>query len=233
MPQEDIDYDVFRGIVDDYISRNGKPEWLMLQGEGESTLHLRFEDMLDYLKEKNINTRITTNGTYSDPDKFKMFTKVVVSIDSINQDKSISIGRMNTEKAMQFVVDLVARRINTEVVSVANTLEGVELLKVREWARSVGASYRIQELMTKPDYSNVYPITFFPLKEKVVKTIQSLKCNYIEKPLMEYYTVDGKKLPCCFIKDTSKFDSIEKTKDQMDKKIVPSACSGCNYLIYK
>ncbi len=44
---------------------------------------------------------------------------------------------------------------------------------------------------------------------------------------MRFFTIDGIELPCCFIKDVSKFTSVQHLKHQLQQQQVPDACSGC------
>jgi PHP family Zn ribbon phosphoesterase len=46
-----------------------------------------------------------------------------------------------------------------------------------------------------------------------------------------FFNVDGLVFPCCFIKDTSKFKSLDDLKEIYNRGLVPECCFGCRELI--
>lgn len=47
---------------------------------------------------------------------------------------------------------------------------------------------------------------------------------------MRFSNLQGIEIPCCYIKDTSKFTSTEDIKHALDNHTVPEVCSGCRQL---
>lgn len=230
MPQLDMSFADFQK----HISEANEIDAVMLHGEGESTLHADFEKMLNYLHAKSIPVRLTTNGTYPYPERLIKLDKLIVSIDSLDQEQSQSIGRSNTKKAQDFVLAATKLKINLEIVSVTGTLEPIEFHQVALWAKSIGVPHRLQQLMNKPDYVKFYPSKFnsFPLHRHIdkpaVKTASALSCPYLaNKPMMKYITVQNKALPCCFIKDPTTFTSKDELAVSLATGIIPSTCTGC------
>lgn len=53
-------------------------------------------------------------------------------------------------------------------------------------------------------------------------------CRYLARRLMRYFDVNGKELPCPFIKDTRDFPGADTTRQKMAMGGVPEVCEGCS-----
>lgn len=232
MPQLDMTYADFQK----HVLATPNITYVMLHGEGESTLHADFESMLNFLHERNIPVRLTTNGTYPYPERLTKLERLIVSIDSLDQAKSAAIGRSNTKKAIEFVEACVDLKIPLEVVSVTGTMNPQEFHQVFLWASKLGVKHRLQKLMAKTDYVKFYPKDFnfgsSPAYQHTIAIPEKTKltCVYVEKPLMKFITVQNKQLPCCFIKDPTSFSSTASIAADLNKGTVPATCEGCHVI---
>jgi hypothetical protein len=48
---------------------------------------------------------------------------------------------------------------------------------------------------------------------------------------MRYYDIEGREMPCCFIKDVSTFTSIDALADSLLQGVVPPPCAGCREIM--
>lgn len=230
MPQSDMTFESFVKHVSAYRFSH-----IMLHGEGESTIHPQFIEMINYLAAKGYQFQLTTNGTYPYPEKLLSLEKIIVSIDSLDPQVSKSIGRDNIRKPMAFVESCVVLGISTEVVSVVGATPVDDSIAVERWALGLGAQHRRQRLTSKDDYSKNYPSQFtehkvFWARKVELPAHQSVNCSFVEQPLHRYITVAEKELPCCFIKDDRLFTSINDLQIAMGKGVVPAPCTGCHNL---
>lgn len=107
--------------------------------------------------------------------------------------------------------------------TVALTKDNV--LEVKKHIKQFGKINHIsQGLQPKDDYMKLYPF------QKGEQTY-TYDCKYINNNSMRFYSVTGIEMPCCYIKDTSKFQSIDKIRKTLHKKHVPACCTGCREII--
>jgi len=81
---EHIDLKVAKRFIDEALSKTGKPFWVMLTG-GEPTLYKNFENLVGYLKRKELPIILLTNG-YNLADRAEFFVKNEVNNISISLD---------------------------------------------------------------------------------------------------------------------------------------------------
>ncbi|MFZ6646158.1 radical SAM protein [Undibacterium sp. TJN25] len=222
MPQKDMSLDQCKSIIDRHVERYGVPVEISLQGEGEPTLNHSFFDMAAYAKDVGALPYTITNGTYKYPEHFAAsFSKLGVSVDTLDPHEANQIGRYNLPRVIEF--------INAAKFSVTVIIHSVALSpsiqKVADWCAREGFTHIVQPLQTKPDYQYRYP-------QMVVmhRKPSRFKCAYLTRDLMRYYTIGGTELPCFSIKDTKTFISISDLRAQFLARQEPSTCIGCRYL---
>lgn len=222
MAQGDMPLERFQAIVDSHVARYGVPRRLSLQGEGEPTLNREFFAMAAYARAIGAEPFTITNGTYKYPDRFLTdFRQIGVSIDTLDPEEASSIGRHNLERVIEFV-DSLRGKLEITIFSVAVSSS---VQQVRQWCHRRGLRHMVQPLQGKDDYSRRYP-------QRVVLQRQPTKfrCGLLDEDRMRYYDLAGHEMPCCFIKDTSAFESIAELRSSLAARRVPIACSGCAHL---
>lgn len=58
-----------------------------------------------------------------------------------------------------------------------------------------------------------------------------LRCSISDLMHPGFFDVKGTPLPCCLVKDTTKFTSLPDMREQMLKGIIPDCCKGCPKLV--
>lgn len=222
MEQRDMPLVTYLDVMNRHVAQYGVPQQVSLQGEGEPTLNKDLFDMAAHVRSLGAEPYTITNGTYRHPAHFaKSFRALGVSIDTLNSDEASSIGRYNLERVLAFVAEartIVELTIHTVALSPSS-------VQVGEWCRAQGLRHVVQALQAKDDYSARYPgrVVFMQKPSR-------MHCEYLQHDLMRYYDVAGREYPCCFIKDTRHYDSIEGLRQELSKRIVPRSCSGCYHL---
>ncbi|MBV6325616.1 radical SAM protein [Duganella violaceipulchra] len=224
MEQRDIDMALFDQILHQRLPP-GRHR-VSLQGEGEPTMHPKFWEMVQAVAALGHTPYTITNGSRMKPDKVaQYFPRIGISIDTIDPDEAERIKRHNVAKVLRNLEALLEIYEPWRVV--VHTVDyGQPLDALREYlARLKINKHVVQGLQVKDDYAKRYPgqlpVTFHKLK---------YNCAYIDQPVMRFFNIDGVEMPCCYIKDASKFTSIEDIRDSLQRKVVPSACVGCNEL---
>jgi len=227
MPQRHMERDVFEGILHTIPAGN----IVNLQGEGEPSLHPLFWEFVDQVIGHGCHPFTITNGTLITnatlKPVLKKFPHIGVSLDSI--DESAESGRYN-QKAVLSKIETLAKIAGSGYVTVYITDYGQEINRLTQYLEGKGIRYIVQPIQTKPDYihSALYMARIDSKLPEVKK--KDVVCRFVLHNSMRYYNVDGVALPCCFIKDTSKFQSIKHLADTYRKRIVPECCFGCREL---
>ncbi|WP_426336541.1 radical SAM protein [Pseudoduganella sp. R-31] len=222
MAQGDMPLERFRAIVDRHVARYGVPRRLSLQGEGEPTLNRDFFAMAAYARTIGAEPFTITNGTYKYPEHFLAdFRQIGVSIDTLDACEAASIGRHNLERVIEFVENL-RGKLDITIFSVAVS---ASVQPVREWCRKRGLRHMIQPLQGKDDYSRRYP-----QRIQLHRQPTEYRCHLLENDGMRYYDLSGGEMPCCFIKDASRFESIAALRSILEERKVPLPCAGCAHL---
>lgn len=220
MKQDDMMFNDFERILNEHIDRYGVPEEVLLQGEGEPTLHEHFFDMAAKVREIGSVPNTVTNGTYKHPEHFlEYFEDVGVSVDTLNELTAKRIGRYNLTSVIRFI-EALAKDIRISVYSVAIAKD---LPAVRRFCRERGLFHIVQPLQPKPDYTCRYP--YLHMSGGIRQG--DFWCMYIAYPINRYYALDGTELPCCYIKDLSTYNGYEEMAAQAAEGIIPKVCEGC------
>jgi len=225
VPQLDMEWDVFVGIVDSI------PRGVMvnLQGEGEPTLWPHFWRGVDYVLSRGLRPFMIMNGSRVDCDRISAaFPKIGVTIDSIDPATAHKIGRHNLPKVLANVERLAAAMPNRVTIYSVAQADGDANEAIRAWATSRQCNFVLLPLLTKADYVSVYPTG--RAKIALVQPETAYECHYIKNAAHAYWTVTGKRLPCCWIKlDAETFDTLQAAND-LAAGIIPQHCKGCRFL---
>jgi MoaA/NifB/PqqE/SkfB family radical SAM enzyme len=221
MRQADMTYEEFSALLENHVRRYGAPSTVSLQGEGEPTLHPDFFRMARDARSLGSAVYTITNGTYRHPADFvESFTKVGVSIDTLDEAAADRIGRRNLPRVLKFV-EALAPHVAIVIHSVAHRehTDGIAA-----WCRKNGYTHVIQPLQTKPDFAIHYAKHW-----QASAPEGRFHCSYTARPKMRYYSLDGLELPCCFIKDTRQYPGLDKMLEHQSSGTWPAVCVGCRY----
>lgn len=223
MPQRHMDMELFKGILKRIPPGQHR---VSLQGEGEPTMHPHFWEMVEMVKQLGHTPYTITNGSIMDPAQvIRFFPRIGISIDTIDPDEAHRIKRYKLRKVLKNLESLLkvyeARRIVIHTVDY-----GQDIKPLKSYLAGLGITkHVVQPLQVKDDYAYRYKeLAAAPQKAC------SYNCEFVNSPIMRYYSLNGVEMPCCYIKDTSKFVSIEDIKQSLDNQIVPPACAGCGEL---
>ena len=224
MPQQDMDWDSFRQIVDG-IAEPGST--ISLQGEGEPSLHPRFWDMVRYVRTKGHVPYTILNGSRINATLIaRHFLTVGISIDTLDPAQAEKIGRHNLPKVLTNLQALLQVMVPKRIVIMTVDM-GQPLDALRAWVQKTGfAQHVVQALMRKQDYVQHYPHMTFQGKRNAAPQT----CRFVSQDVMRFYTWKGETLPCCFIKDTQGIVSIAALRSRLHAGDVPVGCAGCGEL---
>lgn len=200
-----------------------------LQGEGEPTLHPRFWDWAAHLGATGCIPYTITNGSRIDPDMAnRHFPTLGISLDTMDEEEARRIGRYKLHRVLRNLDSLQARlgpeRLVVHTVDYGQSLGPlIEFLRERKLHRHI-----VQPIQSKYDYALRYP--GHPVATPHVKYVAG-PCRYLARPLMRYFDVNGKELPCCFIKDAREFPGMGALRQQMANGHVPTVCEGCKEIL--
>ena len=228
MAQRHMDMLVYRRIIDGLPPHAGIT--VSLQGEGEPTLHPRFWDMVRIAREGGHHTYTITNGTRVDVDLFDQgLSTVGVSIDTFDAAEAQRIGRYNLPKVLAHFEALLAR-MGPERVTVHTVRYGQDIAPLVDWLRGLGVKrHVVQPLQVKDDYAKRYGAHPVLLHLKPPAPLH-YRCGFLDMPRMRFFDIEGREMPCCFIKDASSYVSIEDLRETLAARRVPVACAGCREL---
>lgn len=197
-----------------------------LQGEGEPTLHPRFWDWVVRLGKAGYIPYTITNGSRIDPDLVnRHLPNLGISLDTVDEIEANRIGRLKLDRVLHNLDLLLGRlgpkRLIIHTVDYGQPLDSlVAFLHERKLRRHI-----IQPIQPKSDYTLRYK-DHPAIKPKVNRAAGP--CHYLSSPLMRYFGVNGKELPCCFIKDAREFPGVDVMRQQMTVGHVPTVCDGCS-----
>jgi MoaA/NifB/PqqE/SkfB family radical SAM enzyme len=221
MRQGDMAYLEFVEVMERHITRYGVPDIVSLQGEGEPTLHADFFRMAQHVVSLGAAPYTITNGTYRHPAHFaESFSRVGVSVDTLDPVAAERVGRRNLARVLQFVNSLAAH-VEVVIHSVAHR-EHTD--QVADWCRQNQYRHVVQALQTKPDFAIHYAKHW-----QAPTPTRAFSCKYLSSPQMRYYSLDSLEMPCCFIKDTSAYAGIEAMRAHQQAGSWPSVCVGCRH----
>lgn len=223
MPQRHMSWPVFEHII---AGIPAGPHAVSLQGEGEPTLHPRFWDMVAAVRVRGFAPTTITNGYEIDAERIaRELPDVGVSLDTLDEAEATRIGRLKLPRVLANVERLLAAmdpaRIRIMTVDYGQDLTALRaFLSERKLTR-----HNVQPLQSKDDYARRYP------QQQPAARRYHHQCRFLRTPVMRFYDISGRELPCCFIKDTSSFTSIAALSRDLDRGVVPPPCAGCREIM--
>ncbi len=235
MAQRHMDMEVFARILAQFAPSTGMT--VSLQGEGEPTLHPAFWDMARAVRTRGLRVYTITNGTRVDALQFAAGLHTVgVSVDTLDANEARRIGRYNLPKVLANL-ELLVQAMGPARVAVHTVQYGQDIEPLRAYLRKLGLQRHIvQPLQVKDDYVRHYdrqpgaaaqPIVMVP---RTAPALVRYSCSFLDTPRMRYFDIDGREMPCCFIKDAGVYTSIEDLRQTLARRHIPAACSGCREL---
>lgn len=221
MPQRHMPMEVFRRILHKLPQR---PIRVSLQGEGEPMAHPGFWQMADEITAQGKVPYTITNGSLiRDPARVvRTFPEIGISIDTLDPEEAQRIGRLKLARMLR-KFDALLQHMPPERVIVHTVRYGQPLDDLLLFLKERGIRHHVvQPLQTKADYSARYPQMVAAQEHRY-----HFNCSYIRSGFMRFYTLDGVEMPCCFIKDASKFVSTSHIAAELAAQRVPAACTGC------
>lgn len=214
-------FDSFERLLKAHMARYGTPEVVSLQGEGEPTLHPDFFRMAEHVVAIGAQPYAITNGSHKHPDRFVgIFSRIGVSLDSLDERTASAIGRYNLPRVLEFI-RMLAPKLKIVIHSVAH---GEYTPPIAAWCQQHGYAHVVQPLQTKADYARRYQSHV-----SVSPSVGRFSCAYLALPRMCYYNLDGLEMPCCYIKDVSRFNGLEQLMEHQYAGTWPACCAGCRF----
>lgn len=224
MPQQHMDWGVFERLL------AGIPQGrhvVSLQGEGEPTLHPRFWEMVSAARARGLTPTTITNGYELDVARMAAeMPTVAVSLDTLDETEATRIGRLKLPRVLANLERLLAT-MGPERIRIMTVDYGQGLSELRGFLKAKQLDQHIvQPLQRKDDYARRYPERVSPPGR------YHHQCRFLRTPIMRFYDIAGRELPCCFIKDVSAFTSIAALAADLDRGVVPQSCSGCHEIMH-
>lgn len=224
MPQRDMAWETFAAIAEQLP---GGCHTVVLQGEGEPTLHPRLWDMARLVRDKGHRPYLITNGSYGDVGRLaEHFPFIGISLDTLDVQEAERIGRLNLKRVAANINALLALT-GPQRLTFHTTAFGQPLQAVRDMARRLGVRHLVQGLQVKDDYRRHYPGS----PPAPPSGRPTFRCRYLEQTLMRFFSVDGIEMPCCYIKDAAAFRSIDDLRACLAARTIPAACAGCREIL--
>ncbi|ACM21670.1 radical SAM domain iron-sulfur cluster-binding oxidoreductase [Geotalea daltonii FRC-32] len=223
MPQRHMGLDLFNTIL---ASLPLEPCTISLQGEGEPTLHPHFISMAKQVIEAGHIPYTITNCSCLDASVIaEVFPQIGVSLDTLDPGEAQRLGRHDLRQVVENL-DRLLQRMGPDRVILHTVNYGQQMERFTKLVESRGFSRHIvQPLQMKDDYRKRY--CNVPVGPQGWKSAHYLGCRYLQQPLMRYFDVNGREMPCCYIKDASKFVSTDHARSVMGQGRVPDCCAGC------
>jgi len=222
MAQTHMPWERFIGILD---SLGPAKQQVSLQGEGEPTAHPQFWKMVDAIRARGKEPYTITNCSLIDVERAgASFRSIGVSIDTLDKTEADRIGRYKLDRVLERFEALV-RVLGSRRVLVHTVDYGQDITGVKSYLHGLGVPHHVQPLQWKEDYQRHYADAM-----PIVGWQHRGRCSYIDQPRMRYFNMDGVEMPCCYIKDASKFASIAELERDFEHKVVPMACIGCHQI---
>lgn len=223
MPQKHMGWDVFERLL------AGLPQGrhvVSLQGEGEPTLHPRFWDMAAAVRRRGYEPTTITNGYEIDVARMaEEMPTVAVSLDTLDEAEATRIGRLKLPRVLANLERLV-EVMGSKRIRIMTVDFGQDLSALRVFLKGKGIDQHIvQPLQGKDDYARRYP------ERLPVNGQYHHHCRFLKAPVMRFYDIVGREMPCCFIKDASAFTSIDALTAELARGVVPKSCSGCSEIM--
>ena len=214
--QPDMSFDEYVRLINGHIKKYGKIKTILLQGEGESTINRDLFKMASWSKDLGCEVDLITNGSYKHNEDLLIFDSITFSIDTLSEEKANKIGRYNVKRTLDQAIWLKSqgKPITINYVRVYPDEEK----SITHLCNEHGFNLKPLNLDTKVEYQVIYDVP--AQKDK------PFDCVYLKIDVWRFYKVDGTELPCCLMKDASKFTSFEDLRSHLGGQ-VPIACRGC------
>lgn len=198
-----------------------------LQGEGEPLAHPQFWTMAEKVVESGFTPYTITNGSLVDPVRMAaIFPTVGFSIDTIDPAEADRIGRRHLHRVLRRF-EALCQYMGPDRIIVHSVDLGQNIGPLRAFLTRAGVERHIvQPLQSKSDYRQRYSDLKLPSSMQTYRG----PCNYLTRPTMRYFNVDGRSLPCPFIKDTTGYLSDKSLLDEFASSSVPGICAGCQMI---
>jgi hypothetical protein len=221
MPQKQMSWELFTTVLS-RISPHTRV--VSLQGEGEPMLHPRFWDMVEAVSAAARTPFTITNGSaLIDPDRVeKAFRTIGISIDTLDARLADSMGRHDLQRVLRNLEGLL-EKMSPERICIHTVDFGQDLGELRAFVKARGLEHFVQPLQTKPDYAYRYT-------RNSDHGACTFHCAVLATRGNAYFDISGTELPCCYIKDLSKFESKSKITSQLRNREVPACCDGCTHI---
>ncbi len=225
MPQQDMKWETFTNIVERI---NTPSATVSLQGEGEPSLHPRFFEMAQFLRNRNLKPYTILNGSRVDvPMLDAWFPTFGVSVDSLDEAWAKRIGWHNLPKVLHNI-DTLGKTVNPKRITIMTVDMGQPLDELRLWVKDRHfGRHIVQPLSPKADCARRYTI---PIVQHQPSPPTPKACQYLERTIARFYTWQGIELPCVFMKKTTDFVSIEHLRATHRVGQFMPCCDGCQYL---
>ena len=223
MPQKHMEWGLFEQLL---AGLPKGPHIVSLQGEGEPTLHPRFWDMVSAVRRRGYVPTTITNGYEIDTVRMAAeMPNVAVSLDTLDEIEATRIGRLKLPRVLanleRLLVAMGPARIRNMTEDYGQDLSGLRaFLKGKHIDQHI-----VQPLQGKDDYARRYP------ERMPVNGQYHHQCRFLKAPVMRFYDIAGREMPCCFIKDPSAFTSIDALTAELARGLVPKSCSGCREIM--
>lgn len=197
-----------------------------LQGEGEPTMHPRFWDWTKELSQAGYVPYTITNASRINVDMAnRHLPSLGISLDTLDVVEATRIGRLKLGGVLRNLDSLLEcmgpERLIIHTVDYGQPLDTLKAFLHKRKLRQ----HIIQPIQPKSDYALRYQD--HPSVKFQAKPVAG-PCRYLTKPLMRYFDVNGKELPCRFIKDTRDFPGTDVMRQHMAMGRVPTVCEGCS-----
>jgi UDP:flavonoid glycosyltransferase YjiC (YdhE family) len=196
MVQSYMAWDLFAAILEQQLA--AEVERVSLQGEGEPMMHPRFWDMVAAIRAKALVPYTITNGSLLEPERVAAaFPTIGISIDTIDPEYAQKIGRYKLQRVLRNLDALLSvmtpDRIIIHTVAMGQVLDPLRTYLAQRGIRQ----HMVQPLQPKADYAHRYA-------EESASSwgACTYRCRFLAAPVMRYYDITGRELPCCFIKNT-------------------------------
>lgn len=226
MPQLHMSMDVF----DTILTSLPPGHTVSLQGEGEPTIHPQFVAMTRKVIGAGHFPYTITNCSFGDPDVIAdLFPQIGISLDTLDPNEAQRIGRNDLPKVIDNLNHLL-KKMGPDRIILHTVHYGQKIEPIVKLVRETGIRrHVVQPLQVKDDYRRRYPALPFDHG----KWRYTLRCQYLQRPLMRYFNVTGRELPCCFVKDVTRFVSTAHTRTAMQQGELPECCSGCREIMMR
>lgn len=223
MPQQDMAWDTFVRIVDRIP---GRGSMVSLQGEGEPSLHPKFEAMAQHVATRGHQAYTILNASRIDAERLsRLFPTVGISVDTLDAHRAQEIGRHNLAKVLRNI-ELLCQAMDPQRITIMTVNMGQPLDDLRRWVKIRGFGHHIvQQLSPKSDYARRYTVN-----SQLIEPSGPSTCRYLQHELMRFFTWEGKELPCCFMKNSSAFTTREQLGARLATGLSSSCCNGCPQL---